>query len=140
MNRLALYVVLVDRCGDHGVNLAVAHVSDGALEGGERGGSRLLGALSGFHLAVLVDHVDHIYHSVARLVGFLYLVHLLLLHAERLAVERGYLGRTIYHRSAELEYAVVVEHLEYHLVAYAVDIAVRDTYLYVFILFHFVLY
>ncbi len=129
MECVALHLMLVDRSGDEYVDLSRLEVGHSAFERRHGGLAGRACGLSRLHLGVLAYDVDDIVVSVASFRCLLHLVERQRREFECLAVECGDLGRSIDHRSAQLEDRFIFQSFHYHFIAYAVDVAVGYSYL-----------
>ena len=125
---VALYVVLIDGSCDKHVDFSLAQIGHGTLQSCEGCRSGLLGGFAGHDVGLLADDVDDIACILAGLRSIGNLHQLCALQIHRLAVESRYLGAAVDYWGAKLEYAVVIEGFEYHLIADAVEVAVGDAH------------
>ena len=130
----ALDIVFVDRRRDQHIDFAVFQVAHCGLESQEGGTPGLLVGFAQLNLDVLVDHLDQVGHGLLDVVGSLGVVDLIGLHLDGLAVIGHDLARPVDDGRAQLEHILIGQGLEYHLIAYAIGIALRDTNAYFFLI------
>ena len=119
--------LLANGSGHEGVNLAIAQIFNGALEGFEGSVTCFGRFLSPFNGHLVVEAVDKVQAVGHRLFGSIDKIEIGL-YAECFGMVGGHLCRSIYYRSAHIKHQGVGKTAQDKFVAHTIGIAVGNTY------------